>query len=126
MLEAEEVRLVTPSLTTRLQSWTSDIGGARSAADERMSAIVGSIVGTGQGAAVGVVGDESPPQAVDDALAAFSADALILAVHAPDIQNWRERGLADRVRTKFGIPVTEMILDREGRVVSVTSDLEND
>jgi len=126
VLEADEVRLVAPTLTTRLQSWTSDIDRARGAADERMSAIVGSIVGTGQEAAVGVVGDERPLQAVEDALADFSADALILAVHAPDIQNWRERGLADRVRTKFGIPVTEMILDREGRVVSVTSDLEND
>ena len=124
--EADEVRLIAPTLTTRLQSWTSDIDGARSAADERMHAIVASIVQSGQEAASGAVGDEQPLQAVEDALAEFPADALILAVHAPDVQNWRERGLPDRVRTRFGIPVTEMILDSEGRVISVSSDLADD
>jgi GABA permease len=123
VLEADEVRLVAPALTTRLQSWTSDIDRARSAADERMRAIVGSIAQTGQEATTGAVGDERPLQAVEDALAAFPADALILAVHAPDIQNWRERRLAERVRSRFGIPVTEMLLDSDGRVVSVASDL---
>lgn len=126
VLEADEVRLVAPALTTRLQSWTSDIDKARSAADERMRAIVGSIAQTGQETTTGAVGDERPLQAVEDALAAFPADALILAVHTPDIQNWRERRLAERVRTQFGIPVTEMILDSEGRVVSVSSDLASD
>jgi hypothetical protein len=92
VLEAEEVRVIAPTLTTRLQSWASD----------------------------GHVGDEDPVQAVADALANFPADALILAVHAPDAANWRERRFADKVRERFDLPVTEMLLDREGRVVSVT------
>jgi hypothetical protein len=120
VLEAEEVRVIAPTLTTRLQSWASDIDAAASAADERMHAIVGSIDASGQPATRGLVGDEDPVQAVADALAEFPADALILAVHAPDAANWRERRFAEKVRERFNLPVTEMLLDREGRVVSVT------
>ena len=122
VLEAEEVRVVAPMLTTRLRSWVSDIDAAASEADERMSAIVGSIGASGQPAARGQIGDEDPLQAVADALAVFPADALILALHAPDIANWRERGFAAKVRERFDLPVTEMLLDRDGRVVSVTSE----
>jgi hypothetical protein len=121
VLEAEEVRVVAPMLTSRLQSWVSDIDAAASRADDRMQAIVGSIGASGQPATRGRVGDEDPFQAVADALAEFPADALILAVHAPDAANWRERRFAEKVRARFDLPVTEMLLDREGRVVSVTT-----
>jgi hypothetical protein len=120
VLEAEEVRVIAPTLTSRIRSWASDIDADASKADERMQAIVGSIDASGQPATVGSVGDEDPLQAVADALATFPADALILAVHAPEAANWRERRLGERVRERFGIPVTEMTLDREGRVLSVT------
>ena len=121
VLEADEVRVVTPMLTSRLQSWVSDIDGAAAAADERMHAIVGSIDASGQHGARGHVGDEDPLQAVADALADFPADALILAVHAPDAANWRERRFVENVRARFDLPVTEMLLDGDGRVVSVSS-----
>lgn len=120
VLEAEEVRVIAPMLTSRLQSWVSDIDAAASAADERMNAIVGSIGESGQPATVGQIGDEDPFQAVADALAVFPADALILALHAPDVANWRERRFAAKVRERFDLPVTEMLLDRDGRVLSVT------
>lgn len=120
VLEAEEVRVIAPTLTSRIRSWASDIDADASKADERMQAIVGSIDASGQHATAGSVGDEDPLQAVADALATFPADAVILAVHAPDAANWRERRLGERVRERFGIPVTEMTLDREGRVLSVT------
>ena len=79
-------RVVAPMLTTRLRSWVSDIDAAASEADERMSAIVGIIGASGQPAARGQIGDEDPLQAVADALAVFPADALILALHAPDMK----------------------------------------
>jgi hypothetical protein len=122
VLEADEVRVVAPMLTSRLQSWVSDIDAAAAEADERMNAITSSIGESGQPAAHGRVGDEDPLQAVADALADFPADALILALHAPDIANWRERRFGEKVRARFDLPVTEMLLDREGRVVSVTAE----
>jgi hypothetical protein len=119
VLEAEEVRVVAPTLMSRLQSWTSDIDAAASSADERVRAIVESIQTTGQHASGGSVGDEDPLQAIADALAVFPADALILAVHSPDTQNRRERRLGERVRARFKLPVIEMVIDGDGRVVSV-------
>jgi hypothetical protein len=121
VLAAEQVRVVAPTLTTRLQSWTSDIDAAASSADERMGAIVESIQTAGQHFSRGNVGDEDPLQAIADALAVFPADALILAVRAPETQNRRERRLGERARARFGLPVTEMQLDRDGRVISVTT-----
>jgi hypothetical protein len=121
VLAAEQVRVVAPTLTTRLQSWTSDIDAAASSADERMGAIVESIQTAGQHFSRGNVGDEDPLQAIADALAVSPADALILAVRAPETQNRRERRLGERARARFGLPVTEMQLDRDGRVISVTT-----
>jgi hypothetical protein len=49
----------------------------------------------------------------------FEADALILAVLAPEAASWRTRDLGEKVRERFGLPVTEMRLDRAGRVAQV-------
>jgi hypothetical protein len=68
--EADEVRVVAPALTGRLQSWVSDIDGAALEADERMRAILGDIPSSGKDVR-GQVGDEDPLQAVADALALF-------------------------------------------------------
>jgi hypothetical protein len=122
VLEADEVRVVAPMLTGRLQSWVSDIDAAALDADERMQAIVGSIGAAGQTATQGQIGDEDPLQAVADALAVFPADALILSVHAPDVANWRERRFIEKVRARFNLPVTAMLLDGDGRVLSVIAD----
>jgi hypothetical protein len=120
VLEADEVRLVAPTLTTRLQSWTSDIDGAACEADERARAILGSIHGTGQTAARGGVGDEDPLQAIQDILREYPADAIILAVRVDKRATFRDRGLGDKVRARFELAVIEMGLDDDGRVVYVT------
>jgi hypothetical protein len=62
VLEADEVRVVAPMLTGRLQSWVSDIDAAALKADERMQAIVGSIGAAGHAATRGRIGDEDPLQ----------------------------------------------------------------
>ncbi len=120
--DADEVRVVVPALTGRLQSWLSDIDGAILNADTRMQELVGDISSSGHSGIHGRVGDEDPLQAVADALADFPADALIISVHPSDEANWRERRLGEKVRARFGLPVTEMILDRDGRVRSVTTE----
>ena len=120
--DADEVRVVVPALTGRLQSWVSDIDGAVLEADARMKELVGDIGSSGHGGIHGQVGDEDPLQAVADALADFRADALIISVHPPDEANWRERRLGEKIRARFDLPVTEMVLDRTGRVLSVTTE----
>ncbi len=112
--------VVAPALTGRLHSWVSDIDAEYREADERMRMLVGGIESSGP-AVSGQVGDEDPLQAVADALVFFPADALILGVHAPDDANWRERRFSEKARERFGLPVTEVMLDRGGQVLSVTT-----
>ena len=119
--EAERVCVVAPALTSRLHSWVSDIDAEYREADERMRMLVNGIGSSGP-AVSGQVGDEDPLQAVADALVSFPADALILGVHPADDANWRERRLSKKVRERFGLPVTEVMLDREGQVLSVTAE----
>jgi hypothetical protein len=58
--DADEVRVVVPALTDRLQSWLSDIDGAILEADTRMNELIGGISHPG---IQGRVGDEDPLQA---------------------------------------------------------------
>jgi hypothetical protein len=117
---ADAVCVVAPTLTSRLHSWLSDVDAEYREADDRMRMLVGDLASSGP-AVSGRVGDEDPIQAVADALVEFPADALILGVHPSDEANWRERGFTAKVRERFGLPVTEVMLDREGRVLSVTT-----
>jgi len=120
--DAEQVRVVVPALTSRLRSWLSDIDGAVIEADSRLQALVGDINSSGHPGIHGQVGDEDPLQAVADALADFPADAVIISVHPSDEANWREQRLGEKIRERFGLPLTEMVLDRDGKVVSVTTE----
>lgn len=119
--EADAVCVIAPALTSRLHSWVSDIDAEYREADERMKMLVGGIDSAGP-VVSGRVGDEDPLQAVADALVEFPADALILGVHAPDDANWRERRFSRKVRERFDLPVTEVTLDREGQVLSVSTE----
>ena len=119
--EADAVCVVAPVLTSRLHSLVSDIDAEFHEADERQRMLVSGIGSSGP-AVSGQVGDEDPLQSVADALVLFPADALIIGVHASDDANWRERRFSQRVRERFGLPVTEVMLDREGQVLSVTAD----
>ena len=120
--EADEVLVVAPALTSRLHSWVSDIDAEFQEADERQMKARQRHRLIRARAISGQVGDEDPLQAVADALVTFPADALILGVHATDDANWRERRFSKKVRERFGLPVTEVMLDREGQVLSVTAE----
>jgi hypothetical protein len=38
------------------------------------------------------------------------------------VANWRERRLIEEALERFGLPVTEVVIDRDGRVLSVSAD----
>jgi hypothetical protein len=119
--DAEAVRVIAPALTSRLHSWVSDIDADYRQANERMRMLVSGIEPASP-AVSGRVGDEDPLQAVADALVEFPADALIIGVHPADDANWRERRFGKKVRERFGLPVTEVTLDRDGHVLSVATE----
>ena len=115
---ADEIYVVAPTLTTWLQSLTGDIDGARASADERLRTVFDHMDASGL-EAHGTVGDEDQVTAIADALDEFSADLILLRLHAPGSQNenWREHRLVAWVRMHTTVPTIVFYFDDEGQFV---------
>ena len=62
-------------------------------------------------AAYGWVGDADPLVAMEDALAIFAADQLIISTHPEERSNWLARGVVSRARERFGLPVAHVVVE---------------
>ena len=114
---ASEVLVLSPVLTSRLHVWTNDTDRAREEADERLGILLGDVEAIGPATHVqGVVGDEVPLTAFDDAVRVFAPDHILIALRSGSDAAWQEHGLAERVRESFGLPVTVIEIDEHGRV----------
>jgi hypothetical protein len=71
-----------------------------------------------------VIGDETPLSAFADAVRRFRPDHILLALRASDHSAWQERGLTERVREAFHIPLTLFEIDRSGRVPAAGSSTD--
>jgi nucleotide-binding universal stress UspA family protein len=108
----EQVLVVTPALNSPLRHWVSDEDGARSAAEERLAASLALLAEAGVDAR-GEVGDGDPLQAMEDALRTFGADEIIISTHPEGRSNWLERGVVERARERFAVPITHVVVDLE-------------
>src|SRR4051794_19467355 len=116
---ASEVLVITPILTGALQWIASDTDRARYEADERLAAVLGDIQSIAPDAKAWMqVGDDTPMTAFGDAMRQFHADHILVALRSSDHDGWQERGLIDRLRRDFHIPITLFELDQTGRVPS--------
>jgi hypothetical protein len=114
---ASEIFVVTPELPGRLQWLASDTDRVRHEADERLRTVLGHVEALAPAAGVtGGVGDETPLSAFADAVRRFRPDHILIGLRASDHSAWQERGLADKVREGFHIPLTIFEIDRAGRV----------
>ncbi len=104
------VLVVAPVLVSPVEQWTNDDGQARAAAQARLDESVATMRASGLEAS-GEIGDEDPVQAVEDALRSFRPDELVLATHPEGRSSWLERGVVDRVRERFALPLTHVIVD---------------
>lgn len=120
---AEEVYVIAPTLTTRLQSLTGDIDGARTSAQARLRTVFDHMHADGLEPR-GVVGDEDQVAAIADALADFEADLMVLRLHArgSENENWREHRLVKRVRSQFEVPTISFFFDGDGHVIGCEDD----
>ena len=116
---ASEVLVVAPVLTSRLHLWTNDTDRAREEADERLGEILSHVAASGSDQQVaGVVGDDIPILAFDDAVRTFSPDHILIGLRSDMHASWQERGLVDEVKERFHLPVTIIEIDDAGRVSS--------
>jgi len=106
------VFVVSPALNSPLRTWASDEDDARAAAGDRLAASLVAMRAAGLDA-TGEVGDGDPIQAIEDALRTFRPDEVVLSTHPPGRSNWLERGVVERTRERFALPVTHVVVDLE-------------
>lgn len=104
-----EVRVVVPALNSPLRHWLSDEDEARRRAEARLARCL-SRLGAAGIAASGHVGDADPLLAIADELHAFPAEEIVISTHPPSRSRWLARDLVDRARTRFGLPVTHLVV----------------
>jgi hypothetical protein len=112
---ASDVLVITPILPGGLQWLVSDTDRARHEADERLRTVLGHMEAMDV-PAEGRVGDETPLTAFDDAVDEFRPDHILVALRSSEHAGWQERGLLDKVRERFRLPITVFEIGSEGGV----------
>jgi hypothetical protein len=107
-----DVLVVAPALNSRLRHLLADVDKAREQAEVRLRDSIAILARSGI-AARGAVGDSDPEQAIEDALAEFDADQIIISTHPPERSNWLEKGVVERAQERFDIPITHVVVDLE-------------
>ena len=122
LIEAASERfVVTPRLPSALQWLVSDIDRSTHEADERLDGVLGHLDAMGA-SGEGEVDADTPMQALEDAVNAFTPDHILIALRGADHAGWQERGLLDGVLHRFHIPMTIFEIDRSGHVPAPNLD----
>jgi hypothetical protein len=105
-----EVLVVSPATNqSKLAFWVSDPDEAIAEADAAQEETVERLEEEGVDAA-GDTGESEPAVAIQDALATFAADRIVVFSH-PDLDYREDAGLAD-AEERFGVPVTHALISR--------------
>jgi GABA permease len=89
-----------------LDTWNQD--GAISAAQERLDRTLAILRAEGLNAE-GHVGDMVPLMAIEDALARFPADTIVISTHPAERSRWLKKDLVEQARKKFARPVVHIV-----------------
>jgi hypothetical protein len=107
-----EIMVVAPALQeSPLKFWTSDADEAIARAREVAQETVAELGAAGVQAAADT-GESDPMQAIQDALASFPADRILLFTHAGEDDRYREDLDPEAVQERFGLPVSRAKLHR--------------
>ena len=105
-----EVLVVAPALNSRKRFFLADPDPAIERAQEVQEETVERLDEEGIDAA-GDTGEEDPLLAIQDALATFEADEVVLFTHAGGKQNWLEEGLVEEANERFEPPVRHLVVE---------------
>lgn len=99
--EEAEVLVVAPALNeSKIRFWASDPDGAIERAEDVAEETVERMDAEGVDAA-GDTGESDPLLALQDALATFAADEIVLCTHTGGERNWLEEGVVDEAKARF-------------------------
>jgi nucleotide-binding universal stress UspA family protein len=107
-----EVLVVSPaSNRSKMAFWVSDSDDAIEEAETAQVDTVERLEEEGVDAA-GQTGESEPAQAIEDALATFAADRIVIFSHPEGDRDYREdEGLAD-AESRWNVPVTHALISR--------------
>ena len=106
-LSDARILYVSPALNeSAVAFWVSDSDEAIAEARERAAKTEQALQAEGVQAA-GVAGESEPLMALQDALATFPADRILVFVHADDELRYREDDVVGEAQRRFGVPVVE-------------------
>ena len=106
-----EVLVVAPALNTKRRFFLADPDPAIERAEEVQEETVERLDEEGIDAA-GDTGEEDPLLALQDALATYDADEIVLFTHAGGDQNWQEEGVVDQAKERFAeLPVRHVVVE---------------
>lgn len=113
----EQVRVVSPTLTSPASHWTSNLDGARAQAQQRLDQALSQLRAAGI-QAQGEIGDEDPLQAIEDVLRTFGADEIIIISTHPERRAGRlERDVVTRARERFALPISHIVIETEAEAL---------
>ena len=111
-VDGAEVLVVSPATNrSRLAFWVSDSDEAIAEAEHAEERTVASLESAGVQAS-GDTGESEPAVAVQDALATFPADRIVVFEHPAGDRDAREDTGLDDLEERFGIPVTRAVIER--------------
>ncbi len=108
--EDAEVLVIAPTLNSKMRFWTSDTDEATGRADEVQQEAVERLTEEGVDAA-GDTGESDPLLAIQDNLATYEADEIVLFTHPQGQRNWLEEGIVDQAQERFDVPVRHLLVD---------------
>lgn len=113
-VEGARVLVVSPALNSSpLAFWVSDSDEAIEEATEAEEETVAALEADGVSAR-GVTGESEPLVALQDALATFPADRILVFIHPDDEQRYHEDDVCGEAQRRFDVPVTQATLPATG------------
>ncbi len=104
-----ELKIVVPTANLSPLQWlTGEEDEARAEAAEVAEQSAGAVDSEAGGDVETQGGDPDPVQAIEDALATFPADEVIVVTRAGGDATWLEKDAGPEARRRFGVPVTHL------------------
>jgi hypothetical protein len=109
-----EVMVVSPALVgSPLDLAAGNVDDDISAARRRLEASVRALQQRGIHA-TGEVGESDPNLAIQDAVAKFAADEVIIVAHPRERANWQEKDVVERAKRDLTVPITYIEVESGG------------
>ena len=105
-----EVLVIAPALNTKTRFLLADPDPAIDRAEAVQEETVERLGEEGIDAA-GDSGEENPMLALQDALATYEADEIVLFTHPGGKLNWKEEGLVEEAQGRFDVPVRHIVVE---------------